>query len=308
MTSLQAVDEVNSSHSHSSFATADSATGRQQTVQSLSQNLSLASAQAWSKTEALLAGEIQRHQINSQLIDPWRIAADSHQLFQQCLEGYRDRVTPARLSVSLAGALGSMRQKYTAEDPRALGFVSMQFHYTGVMLLEQLSPIEQALITPYLKMMDDHLYMPLQSAYQAAADYELNDPSLLAVQQLLLASTPIAHQVCDQVCRQRPNYISHSGELSSPTVRISSLRDVEMFQVYLCLCVLEQNIRSVQQELFPLCVMLYPRLQVRWELVQEMLRSLGWEILDRLSAEHTAIFVPYLKAFSEMFAIEVFQE
>jgi hypothetical protein len=42
-----------------------------------------------------------------------------------------------------------------------------------------------------------------------------------------------------------------------------------MFQVYLWVCVLEDTISSGQQELFPLCVMLYPRLNVRWELVQQ---------------------------------------
>lgn len=304
---LQANDEAVRVTSVSSRAEADSGAGRSQTTQFLSQTLSLASAQAWSKTEELLVGEIQRHQINPKLVDPWQIAADSHQLFARCLEAYRDRVPPSRLSVLMGGEFGKMRQKYTAHDPRTLGFVSMQFHYTGIMLLEQLTTVERSLFAPYVKVMDDHLYMPLQSAYEAAASYEMDSPSLVAVQQLLPISTTIARAVCEQVCRLRPNYASYSGELASPSVRVSSVRDVEMFQVYLCLCVLENSIRSVQQELFPLCVMLYPKLGVRWELVQEMLRSLGWEILDRLPADHTAIFVPYLRALSDMFALEIFQ-
>ena len=304
---LQAQDETVQSTRLRSVTEADSQAGRATTVQHLSQNLSLASAQAWSKTEALLAGEIQRHQINPTLIDPWQIAADCHGLFQKCLEAYRDRVPPARLSVLMGREFGQMRQKYTTHDPRTLGFVSMQFHYTGVMLLEALSSIEQSLLTPYLKVMDDHLYMPLQVAYEAAADYEIDSPSLVAVQQLLLVSTPIAHAVCDHVCRLRPAYASYSGELGSSQVRVSSIRDVEMFQVYLCLCVLQNSIRSVQQELFPLCVMLYPKLKVNWELVQEMLRAIGWEMLDRLSSDHTAIFVRYLRALSDMFALETFE-
>jgi len=307
LTALHVQDETDRLTKVASLAEADSQDGRSVTAQYLSQNLSLASAQAWSKTEELLVGEIQRHQINPQLIDPWQIAADSHKLFQKCLDSYRDRVTPSRLSVLLGSEFGLMRQKYTAHDPRTLGFVSMQFHYTGMMLLEQLSPLEQSLFAPYLKVMDDHLYMPLQAAYEAAASYEIDSPALVAVQQLLLVSTNIAHSVCEQVSRLRPTYSSYSGELTSPIVRVSSIRDVEMFQVYLCLCVLESNIRSVQQELFPLCVMLYPKLKVSWELVQEMLRAIGWEILDRLSADHTAIFVPYLKALSEMFALDLFQ-
>jgi hypothetical protein len=183
----------------------------------------------------------------------------------------------------------------------------MQFHYTGMLLLERLSPVEQSLFAPYLKVMDDHFYMPLKAAYEAAADYELNSPVLIAVQQLLLVSTRIAHAVCKQVSHLRPTYNSYSGNLNSSVVRVSSIRDVEMFQVYLCLCTLENSIRSVQQELFPLCVMLYPRLQVSWELVQEMLRTMGWEMHERLSPEQLAVFYPYLKALTEMFSLEVFQ-
>lgn len=279
--------------------------GRATTAKTLTRSLTLASAQAWSKTEQLLTGELQRHGINPQLVNPWQIAEDSHELFQKCLQAYADRITPRRLSVIVGRDFGRMRQKYTANDPRTLGFVSMQFHYTGTMLLEQLSAAERSLFSPYLKVMDDHLYMPLQAAYEAAAGYPMDSVALLAVQNLLPVSTRIAHAVCDQISRLRPSYTSHSGKLSSPVVQVSSIRDVEMFQVYLCLCVLENSMRSVQQELFPLCVMLYPRLNVRWELVQEMLRAIGWEMHERLAPEYLATFLPYLRALTEMFSLEV---
>jgi hypothetical protein len=80
-----------------------------------------------------------------------------------------------------------------------------------------------------------------------------------------------------------------------------------MFQVYLCLCVLEDSLQSVQNELFPLCAMLYPRLQVSWRLVQEMLQAIGWEMHDRLTPHEVAVFLPYLGALTEMFSNEVFQ-
>jgi hypothetical protein len=80
-----------------------------------------------------------------------------------------------------------------------------------------------------------------------------------------------------------------------------------MFQVYLCLCVLEDDIRSVQQELFPLCVMLYPSLRVSWKLVQQMLKTLGWEMHDCLSPENMGTFLPYLRTLTEMFSADVFK-
>lgn len=281
--------------------------GRHQTAERLLKNLSLASAQAWSMTEQLLAREIQAHDISPDLINPLQIAADSKGLFQKALEAYTDGLTPRRLSVLIGGESGRIRQKYTAQDPRAIGFVSMQFHYTGKVLLDWLSTPERFLFEPYLKVMDDHMYMPLRDAYRAAADHPLNSPVLRAVQHLLPCSSEIARTVCKKVWCINPEYESYSGRLDSEFVRISSIRDVEMFQVYLCLCVLEDSIASVKRELFPLCVMLYPPLKVQWKLVQDMLQALTWEMADRLSSEDMGVLIPYLQLLSEMFSKDVFQ-
>lgn len=306
--SIASKEEVTALRESEDLPETTSREGRSDTAQKLLKNLSFASARAWSMTEGLLSKEIQRHRIDSALINPWQIAADTHQLYETALKAYAERVTPRRLSVIVSGAFGKIRHKYTETDPRVLGFVSMQFHNTGKALLEDLSLAEQLLVNPYLKVMDDHMYMPLRNTYAAAAKHDLTSPALLAVQQLMPISTRIAYTVCDQVSRQHPGYQSYSGNLHSTVVRTSSIRDVEMFQVYLCLCVLESSIQSVQRELFPLCVMLYPRLNVRWQLVRSMLQILGWEMHDRLSAEHLAVFMPYLQVFSEMFSAEVFQD
>jgi hypothetical protein len=289
------------------FSEITSKEGRVETSERLKSNLKLASAQAWSMTESLLSDEIRRHGIDPALINPWEIAADSHQLFEKALHAYGDRVTPRRLSVLISSDFGQVRRKYTSKDPRAIGFVSMQFHYTGQTLLNGLSTAERILLEPYFKVMDDHLYMPLRAAYEAAAKHDFNSPVLRAVQNLLPISTKIAHSVYRQTCRQHPGYESFNGPITSPTVKISSIRDVEMFQVYLCLCVLEDSLQAVQRELFPLCVMLYPRLNVKWQLVQDMLQALGWEMHDRLAPDDVAAFLPYLRSFTEMFSIEVFQ-
>jgi hypothetical protein len=287
---------------------ATSQAGRFRTAECLKANLSLSSAQAWSQTENLLSEENRRHGIDPSLINPWEIAADSHRLFERTLAAYSDRVTPRRLSVLIGHEFGQVRAKYTSEDPRAIGFVSMQFHYTGQLLLERLSLPERVLLEPYFKVMDDHLYMPLRAAYEAAANHDYHSPALQAVHQLLPLSTKIAYAVCKQISRQHPGYQSHSGLLSSATVRTSSIRDVEMFQVYLCLCALENSIQSVQNELFPLCVMLYPRLNVRWQLVQDMLQQIGWEMHARLSPEHTATFLPHLLTLMSIFSSDVFDQ
>lgn len=280
--------------------------GRSHTITKLKKILTQASAQGWSLTETLLDGEIARHGIAPDLVDPWAIAASSHKVLQKTLDAYLQAVTPQRLSVLIGADLGQIRHTYTAVDPRVIGFVSMQFHYTGKYLLERVSPLERSLLLPYLKVIDDHLYMPLQRAYDAAALHSLDSSALRAVQHLLPQTTAIAHAVCNQIYQLYPTYESYSGSLNSTSVRISSLRDVEMFQVYLCLCLLENSIQSVQQELFPLCVMLYPRLRVSWRLVQEMLHQLKWELHDRLERQDVSVLFPYLHTLMEMFSPEIF--
>ena len=281
---------------------------RKKTADKLIKNLNLASAKAWSLTETLLSEEMRRHQINPELINPLEIAVDTRELFHKALDAYALGIPPQRLSVMVGRNCGRVRKKYTSVDPRAIGFVSMQFHYTGQKLLEWLSLDEQKVFAPYLKVMDDHMYMPLLAAYEAAAKHDEDSPILLAVQHLLPLSTKIACEVCKSVSRQHPNYHSYSGALTGETVKISSIRDVEMFQVYLCLCVLDGSIYSVQQQLFPLCVMLYPCLKVSWTLVQEMLLFMSWEIQERLPLSDVPIFLPYLRTFSEMFSQEVFKD
>jgi hypothetical protein len=300
------------------------------------ESLRSVSAKAWNKTEALLSAEIKRHHVDANLINPWQVTGDSFGIYQktlsvytqqatlrplslvmklssegnslgeQALSVYTSQVAPSQLARVISADIGAMRHKYTSADPRVIGFVSMQFHYTSLHLLQTLDPLEQELVGAYFKVIDDHLYMPLQRAYNAAANHDYQSPALRTVQQLLPVSTEIAQKISQRVIELHPNYYSLSGRLSDPIVKISSVRDVEMFQVYLWVCALEGNIAAIQQELFPLCVMLYPGLKVHWELVRLMLHLLGQEIQTRLTHQQAQTLMPYFQVLRDMFSPEVF--
>jgi hypothetical protein len=266
------------------------------------------SLQAWYKTEYLIGKEIQRHRINPKLIDPWQISEDVFSVHEKSLEVYAQMQSPQQFSRIISPYLGAIRKKYTANDPRVIGFVSMQFHYTGLMLIADLSVRQKVELLDYFKVIDDHLYMPLQRAYDAAANQDYDSETLTVVQKLLPVSTEIARNICERVIELYPNYSTYTGNLSNPVVKTASIRDVEMFQVYLWVCVLENSIAAIQQELFPLCVMVYPTLKVRWELVRQMINLLGKEIDNRLGREQQQLFTPYFQALREMFSPEVFPE
>lgn len=279
--------------------------GRDEIASQLFGNLRSASARAWMTTENLLSREIKRHKINSKLIDPWEISKDAYYIYEKALSAYAENVIPRRLSVQISADLGGIRNKWTNLDPRVISFVSMQFHHTGRELISDLPQKEQVLLSEYFKVIDDHLYMPLQRAYEAAAKEDYNSPRLNLVQQLLPISGKISQDICKRVIDLYPDYQSASGLLSKPSVRVSSLRDVEMFQVYLWVCVLEGDTAAIQEELFPLCLMLYPTLNVSWELVRQMLHLMGQRIHAELSAKQAATLQPYMQALWVMFSPQV---
>lgn len=312
-----------------------SSTGRQRTANKIMESLRSVSAKAWNKTEALLSTQIKQHNINPNLINPWEVAGDSFKIYQKTLnvytqqtthrplslvmnqlvesnsldgtapDIYTEQVAPNKLATVIGADIGAMRNKYTSVDPRVIGFVSMQFHYTSQMLIKPLEPLERSLVSAYFKVIDDHLYMPLQRAYEAAANHDYNSPAMSAVQRLLPMSSQIAKKICHRVIEIYPSYNSMSGILSDPIVKVSSIRDVEMFQVYLWVCALEESVASIQQELFPLCVMLYPTLKVHWELVRQMLHLLGQEIQQCLTPEQCKTLMPYFQVLWDMFSPDV---
>ncbi|QZZ19568.1 hypothetical protein J5X98_19795 [Leptothermofonsia sichuanensis E412] len=303
--SLLSYSQSLSDRDRNQFAEISSLEGRAQTASKLLKSLNFASAQAWSKTESLLTQEVQRHQINPQHIDPWLIARESHQLFEMVLAVYQQGKPPQSLATVISAECGRVRRMVSAQDPRVIGFTSMQIHYTGQMLLEPLSDTEKILMVDYFKVLDDHLYMPLQRAYEAAANQDEGSFELEAVQSLLPQSGKIAQSICTQVAQEFSTYRSYSGVLPDPQVLISSIRDVEMFQIYLCVCALENAIAAFQEELFPLCVMLYPPLKVEWRLVRLLVQLLEQAINKRVSPLLSTYFHPYLQAMQDLFTTEV---
>jgi hypothetical protein len=75
-----------------------------------------------------------------------------------------------------------------------------------------------------------------------------------------------------------------------------------MFQAYLWLCALEGNMSAIEQELLPLCMMVFPSIEVSWELVEQLLPSLVTEIEERVSSEQMQLLMPYTQAMEQMFS------
>ena len=83
--------------------------------------------------------------------------------------------------------------------------------------------------------------------------------------------------------------------MSNPHVAHSCLRDLEMFQAYLWLCVLEESLRPIERELVSLCVMVMPSVGV------ELKRLLTDEIISRVQPEHKPLFLNYTQGMEQAF-------
>ena len=85
------------------------------------------------------------------------MSKDAHKVYEIALSAYAKQLEPFRFSRLVAPNLGEIRRKHTAIDPRVIGFISMQFHHSGQMLLNMAPISARSLLSQYFKVIDDHL-------------------------------------------------------------------------------------------------------------------------------------------------------
>ena len=212
-------------------------------------------------------------------------------------------LAPEQLATALEPALLQLWEGHKlAQDPRTIGFITTQFHYTTQLVLKPLTLPEQILLSPYFRFMEEQVCIPLQRLCAAAAKHHRGSRTLALIQQMLPVSHEIAETVCQRAAELSPTYHSRRGKLSHSGVRTSTVRDLEMFQGYLWLCVIERSMSSMQQELIPLCKLVFPSVQVSSELVQQMLALLVDELKARSEPYQIPLFLPYAQAMQQLFS------
>lgn len=212
--------------------------------------------------------------------------------------------TITRLAEELTPSLIELQQHYQAtSDSRAVGFLTTQFHFSNRELLKYLSASELILFTPYLKFVEEQVCIPWQRICAAAARHLSSSTGYRIVEQLLPCSQAIAIVTYDRTIGQHQTHQSRRGRLTNPEIRASTLRDLCMVQGYLFLCLLEGDMSAIQNELLPLCILVFPSIDVKWELVNIMLNLLAEELLARVASAQRRSLLPYTEALLETFAM-----
>ncbi|MBO3459752.1 hypothetical protein G7B40_033935 [Aetokthonos hydrillicola Thurmond2011] len=192
-------------------------------------------------------------------------------------------------------------QHQVSKDWRSLGFMTTQLNFSNSLILNKLTSVEQVLLSPYLKFIEEQVSSPWQRVCNAAAKYELDSPTLIIVEQLFPAAEEIAQAVYKRLAHLLPNHHSRRGALSDPGIAHSCIRDLTMFQSYLWLCFLQGTLSPIEQELLPLCVMVVEGVEIKWELTQKWCQVLADEIIRRVDSEQKALLLPYTQGMHEIF-------
>lgn len=208
-----------------------------------------------------------------------------------------------QLAIILEPLLQQFQEQHlSAIDRRAIGFMSTQFHLTAKLILQRLTTPEQLLLSPYFKFIEEQVCIPWQRICAAAANHKSDSLNVAIVKKMLPISRAIAQRVYKRAVRAYPNHHSRRGSLIKPGVKASSIRDIEMFQGYLWLCLLEESMASVEEELLPLCLMVFPNIDVRWELVEQLMPLLASEIQVCLSSDQADFLKPYTRGMQQLFS------
>ena len=240
------------------------------------------------------------------------------QVYEKILEIYQQQSLPAiallvspalempvveHLAKELDPVLLELQKQYLlVQNPCAVGFISTPFHFCNQFILSQLTAPEQVLISPYFKFVEEQVCIPWQRVCAAAAQHHLDSPTLALVQQMLPLSQDIAETVYRQASQLYFTHRSRRGGLSDRAVALSVIRDLDTFQGYLWLCVLEESMTAVEQELIPMCLKVFPCIDVSWELVRQVLQLLVEELLTRMEPEPMHRLVPYVQAMQQLFS------
>ncbi|MGF1568909.1 MAG: hypothetical protein ACFCVD_12710 [Nodosilinea sp.] len=188
-----------------------------------------------------------------------------------------------------------------SEDWAKVGFLTTHLNFTNVALLKNLTTVEKFFIEPYFKFLEEQVALPWQRVCAAASTHQYSSPAFRLVKRMLPEAEDIAHRVYTDLVQQFPQTVMRRGRLDHPGVKHSCLRDLNMFQAYLWLCVLKGTVDPVEDELVRLCTMVMPRVGVPWEMTVRWCELLMAEVTDRVLLSHQALLEPYMKRFMQAF-------
>jgi hypothetical protein len=214
------------------------------------------------------------------------------------------RILPGfeQLNQAIEPLLRQLQMIYlNSSNRRAIGFLTTQLHLTRQNVLSRLNIYDKMWLGSYFKLVEELVCMPWQRICKAALCSSASSLALAMVQEMLPKSQAIALSIYQKAMLEFPTHASRQGRIQAQGVQASSLRDLSMFQAYIWLCVLEGNVSVVAGELLPLCLIVFPAVNVKWTLVECGVLWIIQEIQTYLNPEQNELFTPYAQQIQQLF-------
>lgn len=184
-------------------------------------------------------------------------------------------------------------QQDSSTDWQKRSFLTTQISISNELFLASLNSVEQVLLKPYFDFLEEYVGIPWRRLCIAAENHRCTSSTLTLVEKMSLKIPEISIAVYRQWCQQFSCYYGRRGRLDHPSVVNSALRDFDMFQVYLWICMLEGNMDAIEQELLLLCTLVYQGIGIPWEMTVKGVELLVSEILNHLEPDEKAQAFPY---------------
>ncbi|MEM9264250.1 MAG: hypothetical protein AAGA46_01865 [Cyanobacteria bacterium P01_F01_bin.13] len=195
---------------------------------------------------------------------------------------------------ALANRLGNcfaefQLQNSVSKDWLIQCFLTSQISLTTTSLLSVLDPVEQAMFSPYCNLLEEYVSIPWWRLCQSAGQYGQFSLQYKLVERMLARISEISLATYSRWSQQFGSYASARGDLGDLKIRRSSLRDFDMFQVYLWLSFLQGDLDVIEKELVIFCVYIFKGIGIPWQMTIAGTRLLLEEILSRLTSDEKAI-------------------
>lgn len=157
------------------------------------------------------------------------------------------------------------------------------------------------MFSPYCNLLEEYVSIPWWRLCLAADQHNPLSPEYNLVKRMLACTSEISLAVYTRWSQRFETYASARGDLIDLKIRRSSLRDFDMFQVYLWLSVLQGNSDVIEKELVTFCTYIFQGLGIPWQMTVTGTCLLLEEILARLTFTEKAIVNAFIDGMSHAF-------
>lgn len=186
-------------------------------------------------------------------------------------------------------------------DWQTRSFLTTQISLANGLLLDTLNSAEQVLLKPYFDFLEEYVGIPWQRLCIVAGKHSSASSMVTLVERMVPKIPETSIAVYRQWCQEFVHYRSRRGQLDHPGIVHSALRDFDMFQVYLWICVLTGNLDVIEHKLLRLCALVYRGLDIPWEMTIRGVELLAQEILQQLSPHQRERVLPYTQGMQMLF-------